>query len=122
MLITAAIFTMAGAAGIWVGLESTTHAVGLIWGVIALPIAIYLLNAQAGTTTLSPGGIRAWRPLRWHACPWSEVTDITCRAVQGRGSDVSYVLIHRANGRAFKCPLRSPRRQADIEPSMSSWR
>jgi len=105
LLATGSITGLTGAVGLWLGTGLGANTVGLIWGAIAVPVAIYLLNAQAGRTTITADGIGGWRPLQRHWCPWASVSDITCKAKAGRGSTISYIVIYRVHGRAFKLPV-----------------
>jgi len=109
--VTAAVMSLAGIAGVAVGYDlGPRYYAWLILAAVTLPIAGVLFNAQAGKTIITADGIKTWQPLRRRSCRWEEVSDITCRSVTGRGSNASYVVIHRARGRSFKlaAPAASP--------------
>jgi hypothetical protein len=48
-------------------------------------------------------GVQAWRPLRWRAVQWSNITNISRREVSYRGTD-RYINIHTAGGHSFVLP------------------
>jgi hypothetical protein len=127
-LITAICFGLIGLAALCVALVEAGFVLGFIIAGVSLPVAMYLLDGQAGRTTLTAEGIRAWRPMLRHSCRWADVTDITQQLGTGKGGDPLYVVIHRKNGRKFKLPApqdlneAGPRFTEQFDMIRSYWR
>jgi hypothetical protein len=103
LAIPALLFGLSGLAEITTGgAPLGGYTADLLWGVIVVPLAIWLLDLRAGRTTIDANGITVWRPLWRRSCRWQEVTAIAWPE-SARGNSRS-IKVRRKHGLAISLP------------------